>query len=223
MCRNLIRLLGAGLLAFLAGTAQGVPLSIVEVSFPSVNCVFNTNCTITVSDSTGQIAMPYLAQSGTAWLQSRTFAGQPGTPAAGLTGYMYRISLTQASGFGDCLRGFVIKFGPVVRLPYKQGAPPADVFVGSLGGGLGTVGLLSATQENDVITFWLKSPLCVPSSPHVSATTFFIGLASGRNTISTRAMVFAPGNPGFYSVTARAPGGFDTITIPPGGGVSIEP
>jgi len=193
-------------LAFLllAGPAPAAPLIIAEVSAPAVNCVFNPSCTIFVDDSTGAIAMPYIATPGTAWLQSRTYRGEPGTPAAGLTGYSYRISLTQAAGFGDCLAGFVIDFGPIVRLPYA-GGQPADIYTVSLGGGLGTIGLASAEQEGGVITFWLKAPLCVQPTPSNAATTFFIGLASSRPPREITASVFAYGNPPSYPVAARAP------------------
>src|SRR3954465_11545349 len=100
----------SGVIAFVALVmlASGVcaqPLKIVEVSAPAINCVFNATCKITVADTTGNILLPTVA-SGTAWLQSRTYPGQPGTPAAGLTGYEYRISLTQASGQADCILGF---------------------------------------------------------------------------------------------------------------------
>jgi len=83
-------------LGMLAARAQ--PLTVVEVNAPAVNCVFHPACTITVSDSVGFIPLPYLAAPNTAFLQSRTFSGAPGTPAAGKAGYMYRISLTQAAG-----------------------------------------------------------------------------------------------------------------------------
>jgi hypothetical protein len=152
------------------------PLKIVEVNAPAVNCIFNGSCTITVSDSTGALPMPYLTVPGTVWLQSRTFSGQPGTPAAGLTGYMYRLSMTQAAGSGDCVLGLVVNFGPVATLPYPPGAP-AQVYVITTGG-LGSIGLKSAQQDGDVITFEFAQPVCVPPAPTVTATTFFFGLAS---------------------------------------------
>src|SRR5262249_61492812 len=95
---------------------------------PAFNCVFPPACIITVSDTVGSIPLPYLATPNTAFLQSRTFSGAPGTPAAGKAGYMYRISLTQAGGSADCLGGLVLNFGPALKLPY---APDklADVFV----------------------------------------------------------------------------------------------
>lgn len=202
MCR---RWLAAAVFLATACAAQAAKLTVVEVSFPAVNCVFDARCRILVTDSVGHIPMPFIVAAGTAWLQSRSFTGAPGTPAAGLTGYMYRISLTQAAGFGDCLLGFVIDFGPITKLPYESGSPPADVFVGSLGGGLGAIGLASAERDGDVITFSLKSPLCVGPSPSNAATTFFIGLASERPPADISSMVSAYGSPAFYSVPARAP------------------
>jgi hypothetical protein len=203
--QNIRRLAAALPLVVGSAAAQSASLNIVEVSFPAVNCVFNTTCTIMVSDTVGHIAMPYLNAPNTAWLQSRTFTSAAGAPAAGKTGYMYRISLTQASGSGDCLLGFVIDFGPIAKLPYKSGSPPADVFVGSLGGGLGTIGLASAEQDGDVITFNLKSPLCVGASPSNDATTFFIGLASANGPKATTGGVFALGSPPYYEVDVRVP------------------
>src|ERR1043166_877664 len=95
------------------------PLTIVEVNAPAVNCVFQPSCTITVSDTVGAVALPYILTPGTAWLQSRIYNSAPGTPAAGKTGYVYRVSLTEASGSADCLLGLVLNFGPVAKLPYK--------------------------------------------------------------------------------------------------------
>jgi hypothetical protein len=148
--------------------------------------------------------MPLLDTPNTAWLLSRTFRGAAGSPAAGLNAYEYRISLTRAAGFGDCLLGLVIDFGPITKLRYDPEYPPADIYVVSLGG-LGTIGLASAEQDGDVITFWLKSPLCPPLSPDAAATTFHIGLASERPPAYVDSLVFAYGSPAFYSVRARAP------------------
>src|SRR5262249_19834540 len=89
---------GAAALAVGGLPARAPPLTVAEANPPAVNCVFHPACTITVSDSVGFIPLPYLAAPNTAFLQSRTFSGAPGTPAAGKAGYMYRISLTQAAG-----------------------------------------------------------------------------------------------------------------------------
>src|SRR4051812_24913202 len=131
-------------LAMLASGVYAQPLKIVEVSAPAINCVFNATCKITVSDTTGTVLLPTVAP-GTAWLQSRTYPGQPGTPAAGLIGYEYRISLTQASGQADCILGLPITLAPQKPLPYKDNTP-ADVFV-TTAGGLGMIGLKSAERS----------------------------------------------------------------------------
>lgn len=184
-------------------SAAAASLTIAEVSAPAVNCVFAADCILHVNDSTGAVAMPFLAQPGTVWLQSRTFTGAAGTPGGGKTGYLYRLSMTQASGSGECLVGLVLNFGPVVKLPYKAGVM-ADVFV-ITGGGLGTVKLKSAEQDGDVITFQFEKPMCVPPSPSDSATTFFFGMASTHTPTFVPASIYAYGDPPTYQVDARGP------------------
>src|SRR3712207_4996793 len=93
-------------------------LTVVDVNAPAVNCVFSPDCRIVVSDSTGVIPLPFITPPGPVGLQSRTFTAAPGTPAAGKTGYMYRVSLTEAAGQAECLGGLVLNFGPVPKLPY---------------------------------------------------------------------------------------------------------
>jgi hypothetical protein len=200
-------------LSLLAGGATAQPLKIVEVSAPAINCVFNPSCTITVSDSTGNILLPTVAP-GTAWLQSRTFSGQPGTPAAGLTGYEYRISLTQASGQADCITGFTVNFGPHKPLPYKD-ATPADVFVVT-GGGLGTISLASATRFGDAIEFTLKSPLCLDGPADIKNTTFFIGLAAAAAPMHVNAQIAVIGPTPIFPADARVPT-HAVLPDPPGG------
>jgi len=193
----------AAVLALGVAAAQSQPLTVVEVNAPAVNCVFHPACTITVSDTVGFIPLPYLAAPRTAFLQSRTFSGAPGTPAAGKAGYMYRISLTQAAGSADCLGGLVLNFGPALKLPY---APDklADVFV-ITSGGLGSVGVKSAERFGEVIVFELAKPLCLDGGPNLANTTFFFGLAADTPAMATSAQIFSSGNPPLYSVDARVP------------------
>lgn len=152
-----------------AGAAHAQVLTVVEVGAPAVNCVFRTDCVIPVSDTTGNILLPTIG-AGTAWLQSRTFAGEAGAPGAGTTGYEYRISMTQASGSSDCVTGFSLNFGPHKPLPYKNNAP-ADVYVVTTGG-LGTIGLAKAERFGDVIEFALNKALCVDGATSIANTTF---------------------------------------------------
>jgi hypothetical protein len=193
----------AAALALGVAAARAQPLTVVEVNAPAVNCVFHPACIITVSDTVGFIPLPYLAAPNTAFLQSRTFSGAPGTPAAGRAGYMYRISLTQAGGSADCLGGLVLNFGPALKLPYAPNKL-ADVFV-ITSGGLGSIGLKSAERFGEVIVFELAKPLCLDSGPNLANTTFFFGLAADTPTMATSAQIFSSGNPPLYSVDARVP------------------
>jgi len=38
--------------------ANAAPLTVVNVAAPAINCVFNTSCTITVTDSIGNFTLP---------------------------------------------------------------------------------------------------------------------------------------------------------------------
>src|SRR4051812_30540124 len=99
-----------------ANAACAAPLTVVTVSAPDINCVFETDCTVVVTDSIGSIPVPSI--TGRARLQSRPFAGKAGAPAAGKTAYEYRLDLTQATAVGDvaCVTGLNVDFGPVTKL-----------------------------------------------------------------------------------------------------------
>jgi hypothetical protein len=177
-------------------------LKIVEVGAPAINCVFQTDCQIPVTDTTGNILFSSLTP-GTAWLQSRTFAGEAGAPGAGTTGYQYRLSLTQAEGKSECIVAFVLNFGPLKQLPYKDNAL-ADVYVVTTGG-LGTIGLKSAQRFGDVIVFELAAPLCADGPPDIKRTTFFFGLAAAAAPMHVNAQISVIGTPPMYAVDARVP------------------
>jgi hypothetical protein len=195
-----IRWAGAVVLAT-ATLAQAGPLTVVQVAAPGVNCVFVASCTITVSDTSSNIPLGFAA--GTPFLQSRTFTGVAGTPAAGLTGYEYRVDMRSASGAVECLLGLVVNFGPVTQLPYKAGSN-AHIYVVTQGG-LGTVGIKSAEQDGDVITFEFSKPLCVADAPGAGESTFFFGLASSKPPHGISAGMFGQGSPAYLSLDARAP------------------
>jgi hypothetical protein len=194
----------AALLCPLSGGAVAAPLSVVTVAAPDINCVFETDCTIVVTDSVGTIAVPNV--TGTARLQSRTFTGQAGAPAGGKTGYEYRVDLTQAHTSGDvaCVTGLNVDFGPVTELQYNKVGPTDDVFVITKGG-LGTIGLASAEQNGNIITFTFTQPVCAADSSGPGHTTFFFGLASANPPKAIVATVEAPGVFPDLDVKARAP------------------
>ena len=194
-------LAGAIVLAGATLSQAQTALSIVNVAAPAVLCVFEANCTVTGTDTTGTIPLNFA--SGTPILQSRTFGGAAGTPAAGLTAYEYRVDMTTAAGAVDCQLGVVIDFGPVAKLPYA-GSEPADVYV-ITSGGLGSVGLTSAEQDGGVITFTFDKPLCVGNAAGQGMSTFFFGLASAKPPAPALAGMWGFGVPPFVSLAARAP------------------
>jgi hypothetical protein len=195
--------LGA-ILCSLAGAASAAPLTVVKVAAPDINCVFETDCTIVVTDSVGNIALPSV--TGVARLQSRTFTGQPGAPGAGKTGYEYRLDLTQATALADvaCVTGLDVDFGPVTKLQYNKVGPADDVFVVTKGG-LGTIGLAFAEQNRNIITFTFTQPVCAADSSGPGQTTFFFGLASIHPPKAIVAIVEVPGLLPGVDVKARAP------------------
>ena len=193
--------------------AQAQLLKVVEANAPKVNCVFQTDCNLPVTDTSSNINLPFLAATGTAFVQSRTFAGEAGAPGAGTTGYEYRLSMTQASGAG-CILGFNLNFGPHKPLPYANNAL-ADVYIITTGG-LGTIGLKSAERNGDMIAFTLASPLCADGPPNNKKTTFFFGLAATAAPMKVSANVYGTGDVGFLGIDARVPK-HDVPKDPPGG------
>jgi len=190
----------------LPAVAQAASLSFVNVGAPDINCVFDSSCKVTVTDSVGTIVLPSPVWTGTARLQSRTFTGVAGAPGAGKTAYEYRLDLTQAVSDGEvpCVTDIAIDFGPVTKLQYNKAGPLDDVFVVS-SGGLGSVGLFAVEQTGGVITFTFNQPVCAGTKPGSGMTSYFFGLASDRPPRAISANVSLPGLEAF-AVPARAPG-----------------
>lgn len=163
-------------------SALAVPLTIINVGAPAVNCVFDTSCTVTVTDSIGNFTPP--GDSGTARLQSRTYSGAAPAPAAGYMGYDYRVDLTAVKGItaANCVTKLRVDFGPVKKLPYSPKGL-FDVFV-ITSGGLGSVGLSSADQTGNFITFTFSAPVCP------GATSYFFGLAAKGGPVPGEARVY---------------------------------
>jgi len=199
-----VPLCGAIALMALQAAATAAPLSVVTVSAPAINCVFETDCTLTVTDSVGTIAVPGLS-SGVARLQSRTFPGKAGAPGAGKTAYEYRIDMSTAVTNADaaCVTDVAIDFGPVAKLQYNGAGPTDDVYVLAIGG-VGKIGLQSAEQTGNTITFTLSQPICAGQSANAANTTFFFGLASASEPRAITARVGIAGDEP-TNVGARAP------------------
>jgi hypothetical protein len=196
------------LFTFFATTAQAGPLSVVNVSAPPINCVFDPSCTVVVNDTTAPISLP--GSSGPGFLQSRTYRGLPGSPAAGLYAYLYRVDLRNAAGILNiaCVNSVTINFGPVVStLDFNGDHTTGDQVFVITGGGIGSVGIASANQVGGQITFNFSSPVCDGSSPGNGQSSFFWGLVSTRQPRFISATVNQSSGPAL-NVQARAPNYF---------------
>lgn len=192
------------LLCFTPFVVKAVPLKIVNVSAPAINCVFNPACTVTVNDTSDNVT---LSTGGTGFLQSRTFTGAPGSPAAGLFAYEYRLDLRNAVGITaiSCIDAMTINFGPVVgTLNYGGDPKPDQVFVVT-GGGIGSIGLASANWiAPGKIIFKFSSPVCEGRAPGKGNSSFFWGLVSRTAPKPLTAVLHETGG-ATHSVKARSP------------------
>jgi hypothetical protein len=101
--------------------ADAGPLKIVNVNFPAIHCLFNTNCTITVKDSEASFNITNALTTG--FLQSRTYKALPGTPAYSLNGYMYRLGLDNiprgATNHSVTINTLELNFGSLSNFTYN--------------------------------------------------------------------------------------------------------
>jgi len=166
-------------------------LNKVNVGASTVYCLFDPSCTVTPTDSSTK-SIPIEVQ-GTSIIESRTFVGKPGTPAAGLYGYEYRINLEKAvetmidvEEFGKvkympCLRSVVFDVGPVIdTLDYNGDGQVGELFYVVTSGGPGRVGLGSVERFHGRLTFNFDSPVCAGNSERHGDSTFFFGLVSAQ-------------------------------------------
>jgi hypothetical protein len=202
-------LLPLALLATTAGSLHAAtPLSLVNVSAPAINCVFNTSCTVTVNDFTSPVW-------GQGFLQSRTYQAAPGSPAAGMWVYEYRVDLTRVVGTGAIpqVHSFAIDFGPVVNsLDFNGDGNGDQVFVVT-GGGLGSVAPVSAEQTGRVITFTFNPAVAGGGSPGSGQTTYFFGLVS-RTAPRQQTGRLMTNTSGTLALQARAPSALVIRPIP---------
>lgn len=182
------------------GFAQAVPLKVVNVTAPDVNCVFNKTCKVTVTDTSATFSWPSsITANASATLQSRTFKGSAnGVPGANKTAYLYRVIATKG-GSTDCVTGLVMDFGPVSQLDYDKSGAPSDVFVITKGG-LGSSGIQSADMNGNTITFKFTQGICNT----VTQSSFFFGLAADTAPKSVTIQADVIAKPA-VNVTARVP------------------
>jgi hypothetical protein len=191
-----------------AGEARASePLDVVNVGAPAINCIFNAACTVSVTDSVSDIPLAGTKAKGR--LQSRTYVGAPGSPAAGLTAYVYRVDLSKVTGVAPapCVTAVWISSGYPAPRQYNGAGPVEHIFVVT-SGGLGSVGIASAVQEGEMTKFTFTRPVCAGSRGRPGASSFFFGFASTYSPRSSSAYVHTmAGSKAIASVTvpARSP------------------
>ncbi len=190
------------------GDADAAALKIVTVGAPAINCVFNNDCQVVVTDSIGTVPLagvsgqPPWKNNGPAVLQSRSYVGAKGSAAAGEMAYTYRMVLTYAVG-SACVNTLKLDVGPIKKHYFDFSGTLADIFVVT-SGGLGTIGLSSATQEGNVVTFRFDKPVCAGPSAEKGDTSFFFGFAAGAEPMQTSSKV-EPAGQAALDVPARVP------------------
>jgi hypothetical protein len=173
------RTVAALMLAPWAAAVMAEPLAVVDLSSPALRCVFATNkrCNLNGTASAGAIAIPGIA--GSAVLHSLTFPADPDAPAAGSTGYEFRVDLTQATAgpAKACVTRLALDAGPLSRLPYMGRADLFDVFVINTHVS-GFVGLASAERAGPAITFVFAKPVCPGAGADKGESSYFFGFAA---------------------------------------------
>jgi hypothetical protein len=165
------KLLGVTLL-LLATAVAAQPLTVVHVSAPSINCVFNPTCKVTVQDLSSPIWVK-------GFLQSRNYRAARGAKAAGFYVYEYRIDLRDVVGITSIpfITTLTVNFGPNAKFDFNGNGTKDDVFVVTKGG-LGNVDVVSAVRSGPNITFTFKPSVGGGAAPGKGDSTFFFGLVS---------------------------------------------
>ena len=189
--------------------AQSGPLTIVTVDAAALLCTYDTSCKTKTIDSTVAFGMPdiigHLPQPR---LHTRTVLGGAGSPAAGKTGYLYRLDMTNVVGAlaVSCTTALKIDVGPTIKSEYFKGGANADVFVVDKGGA-GTIGLSKAERAGSGVTFIFRKSICVGTGPGGGESSLFFGLTSDHPPKAATAQLQIAGGPpkGATVVTAKAP------------------
>ena len=190
--------------------AQSGKMVIVTVDAAALLCIYDTNCKASSTDSSVAFEMPdIIGTQPRPRLHTRTILGAAGSPAAGKTGYLYRLDLTNVVGALDvsCATALKLDIGPTTKFEYFKNGANADVFVIDKGAA-GTVGLSKAERIGSGVTFTFRKSICVGTGPKGGESSLFFGLTSDHPPKAANAQVLLTG--GIMAkrpstATARAP------------------
>lgn len=187
--------------------AMAEPLTMVNLSSPALRCVFANNKHCNLDGTASLAAIPIRGIAGKAVLHSLTFPADPDSPAAGLTGYEFRLDLTQATAWPTkvCVTQLTFDVGPLSKLPYMGRDDRFEVFVINTGA-TGFVGLASAERVGSAITFVFAKPVCPAAGTDKGESSYFFGFAAATAPREVGAQVKLDSGATFdTSVRAPAP------------------
>jgi hypothetical protein len=184
-----------------------VKLNMVKANYPGINCFFNTTCVASPTDTSSQITVA--GANGSGFLQTRTYQGQSNSPAAGMYGYFYRVSLEGISitkGKIPTFTSFTINFGSIIEsFDFNKDGQTGDQMFVITEGGIGSVAPSEAIYDGSTITFKFNNPRLAGGGPSSKGqSSFFFGLVSKNppRNVGVRAVV----NEGTgLNLSARAP------------------
>ena len=185
------------LFLLLAVAAPAMALNVVNTSSPSVNCIFNTTCSITVTEKIG----PFLSNS---YVQSRYTQGQPGSTAAGKWLYLYRIDMRDEVGVVNIpyVTGLRVPFQGLRQYDFNFDAVATDHVFNITSGAMGSKGVTSANLAFGALTFNL-STVYGGSYPGNGESSYYFGVVSDYGPRAQYATIYT--SSGSQSVVVWAP------------------
>jgi hypothetical protein len=194
------------LLLSLVAVALAAPVfayNVVNTSW-TVQCLFSTSCSVTVTDYVAEFAVS--GGSGNGRLQSRVYQGQPGSAAAGKWIYEYRINLGPVGGivnvpYADQLA--IASWGTVRQYDYNSDSIATDHVFNITSGGLGTKAVTSAFLSSPWTYFVLSNPVYAGNFPGGGESSYFFGLVSDNAPVLRTVWVHT--DSGWVSMTGYAP------------------
>ena len=173
--------------------------TIVSTSAPSINCVFSTTCSVSVTDMVSTM-------SNGGKIQSRIFQGQPGSPAAGKYVYEYRINMSDAVGvlsipWANAL--WIYDWGPVLSYDYNFDSVWTDQVFVVTSGGIGTKSPTSAGNVGAWINFQFSNAVFGGSFPGDGESSYFFGLVSSYPPVTKTGWIYT--DAGWVTVNVYAP------------------
>ena len=188
----------------LALAAPGFAYEVVNTSW-TVQCLFSTTCSVSVTDHVSEFAVS--GGSGNGRLQSRVFQAQAGSTAAYKWVYEYRINMAPVAGltyppYADYLA--VDRWGTPREYDYNSDGIATDDVFNITSGGVGTKPVTAAFVVSPAWTYFaLNSPVYAGSYPGGGESSYFFGLVSDQAPVLRTVWVHL--DTGWVSVTGYAP------------------